>query len=72
MRRGHEERVDAEIRLRWVSAEDKQVLYGRAVQSLMEDMLARIADRRHQPRLAAEDGLAALDMAVEAERMACE
>jgi len=72
IRRGREERVDAEIRLRWRSDEDKQALYGRAVQGLMEDMLASIRNERHQPRLTARDGLAALEMAAEAERMACE
>ncbi len=72
IRRGREEHVDAEIRLRWRSAEDKQTLYGRAVQGLMEDMLAGIRNGSHQPRLTIRDGLAALEMAAEAERMACE
>lgn len=72
LRRGREERVDALVRLHWSADAEKQTMYGRAVQELMEDMLRAIRDDRHRPRVIAEDGLAALKMAVEAERLASE
>jgi len=69
IRRGREEPVNAEIRLYWRAPDDKQVLYGRAVQRLMEDLIESVRNRKHRPRLKAEDGLAALKMAVDAERL---
>jgi len=68
--RGRDEHVDAEVRLHWQAPDDKQVLYGRAVQNLMEDLLNAVRQDQHQPRLTADDGLAALEMAVDAERFA--
>jgi len=72
LRRGREERVDAVVRLRWSAGSDKGRLYGRAVRELMEDQLRAIRDDGYRPRVTAEDGLAALMMAVDAERLACE
>jgi predicted dehydrogenase len=68
-RRGVEEKVDREVRLTWSAAEDGETLYGRAVRSLMEDFLASIRDPDHRPRVTAEDGRAALELALEADRL---
>lgn len=66
-RRHRVERADRHIMLFWQSPDDKQRIYGRAIQALMQDMLHGISDRAWIPRVGAEDGRAALELALQAD-----
>jgi len=70
--RGNAYVLDCDVRLTWSQGQEPQATYGLALRALMRDTLAAIADRRHRMRVTSEDGLAALDMALAADRMAGE
>jgi predicted dehydrogenase len=70
-RTGHEP-VAQVIRATWRDPADKQTVYGRALRELMLDFISSIQDPTHRPRITVEDGLAALELAVEADRLAQE
>ncbi|QQE12439.1 Gfo/Idh/MocA family oxidoreductase [Planctomycetota bacterium] len=67
---GRSTRIDREIQMNWSSPHDKQTLYGQATKLLMEDFIKRINHRRHQLRADANDALAALTIALDADRIA--
>jgi predicted dehydrogenase len=69
-RRGRLEPVDREVRLTWQADDDKQTIYSRALRELMADTVASVRDRRHQPRVTAHDGRTALEIALDADRLA--
>ena len=62
--------VEARVRMHWAAKQDGQALYGEALRDLMVDFLASVRDRRHDMRVRAADGVAALEAAVEADRLA--
>jgi len=70
VRRGRAEPAGYRALISWEHHLDKQAIYGEALRRLLNDGLARIRDHTHQPRVSAEDGRAALDLAVEATRLA--
>ncbi|QDU34447.1 Glucose--fructose oxidoreductase precursor [Poriferisphaera corsica] len=67
---GRSTRIDCEIHLKWSSDHDKQTLYSNATQHLMQDFIKRIEHRRHRLRADANDALAALMIALDADRIA--
>lgn len=69
-RRHRNEPVDREVRITWQHPDDKQTIYGRSLRALMEDVVATVRDRRRQPRVTAQDGRAALELALDADRFA--
>ena len=69
-RRGRSQTVDRHVRLTWSSSLEKQALYGSAVRGLMKDFLTSVQNPEHAPLVSAEDGRAALEIAVEAARLA--
>jgi len=69
-RRHRQEPVDVDVEITWQSEFDAQTVYGRAVRALIEDMLESVDDRRHDMRVTAEDARLALEMAIEATRLA--
>ncbi len=70
LRRGHEETVDALVRLDWKVTRDETRLYETELAALMGDFLRWIEDSRQPPRATAEDGRAALALAVKANEIA--
>jgi predicted dehydrogenase len=66
------EDVDVEVRLKWSDGLDKQTAYGNALCALMRDILDAVRDPGHRPRVRAEDGRAALNLALRADRIARE
>jgi predicted dehydrogenase len=69
-RRGRPERVDREVRLTWQATQDKQTLYAQAARALLSDGIEAMTHRWHRPRVTAEDGRAALELATQATRLA--
>ena len=69
-RRGHDEQVDRHVRVSWRSPDDEQQVYGRALNAVVEDFAVSTYDRRHRPTVDAADGLAALELALDARRLA--
>jgi predicted dehydrogenase len=71
-RRTQHELVDQVIRATWRDPADKQTVYGQSLQALMLDFIHSIQEPAYLPRVTVEDGLAALELAVEADRLARE
>ncbi|HEX7010811.1 MAG TPA: Gfo/Idh/MocA family oxidoreductase [Phycisphaeraceae bacterium] len=70
-RRHVREEADRLIRLTWrAPEEDPARLYGQALRALMEDFLEAIRQPQHPMRVTAQDGRAALELALEADRIA--
>lgn len=69
-RRTGRQPVDVEVEGVWVDARGKQEVYAAALRELMSDLLESVRQPGHQARVSAEDGLAALELAVAADRMA--
>ncbi len=69
-RRGRTERADGLYHITATAPQDKQALYSQAVGDLMDDLLQRIANRRHHLRVTPDDAVAALRLAVEATELA--
>lgn len=68
--RGRSVLVDRHIRLHWRIDAPKQDIYGQALRALMRDLIEAIGNRQHTPRTSAKDGRAALELALEADRLA--
>ncbi|MEX0654985.1 MAG: Gfo/Idh/MocA family oxidoreductase [Phycisphaeraceae bacterium] len=69
--RGKTWSADGLVRVVWRPAgTDGQQLYGQALRGLMEDMIDAIRQPGVRPRVSAEDGRTALELALEADRLA--
>lgn len=64
--RGNEYEVTAHIELKRHLAEDKSLIYGKMLKSLLDDQLRALEVPRHKPRLRLRDAREALAMAVRA------
>lgn len=68
--RGQTSTIDRRILLRSRVPDDKQTIYGQALRALMEDFIESIREPQTPPLVTAEDGRAALALALEADRIA--
>jgi len=72
LRRHRPEAIDCEILLQWKDSRDKLTLYGNAVRMLMQDFMRSIQNPHYVPRITAEDGYCALQLAIQATQVAKE
>ena len=68
-RRHHKETIDREIKLIWQYEQNARSTYNVALRLLMEDVIHAVKDRHYQLRATANDGQAALKVALEADRI---
>ncbi len=71
-RRWRSERIDRLARLEWSSGRGRDESYGGALRALMADLARGIRDPAHRPLATGADGRAALETALQAERISRE
>lgn len=70
MRRQHAETVDRLVQFHWPIETPKQLLYGKALSALMQDMMLDINDHQHRMKVRPGGAVLATDMAATANRLA--
>ncbi len=68
--RGRPRDVTRRVRMTWTPGADKLAVYSGSIAALLADQAACIRDPRHQRRLTEAEGLAALELAEQAARLA--
>lgn len=69
-RRGRREQADRQVQWTYADPRDKQTIYGQAVNDLMADFVDAIRRPSHAMRVTAEDALAGLNVALDADHLA--